>query len=291
MSLTSFIKNKDVKEKFAKEFQLPTFNLAGEIKAIPLTKNYPLMGTAFDYMLRFYLKKQIPKAITSQWIAEHSASSLNNIINISLKVHNGKIIKESKVTEYSSPKSEKAQEIIKKAKSDYEKFLKDGNMTDEIIKSCICLAQLDPIYRAGYIYEKMGEVDNLDIQDMKNLYSLININNFKSDKICLLNPTFGKASTMVGGADADLVVDEMLIDIKTTKFLKLDRDHFNQLIGYYFLYLIGGIDGAPKNHKILKLGIYFSRHGLLYITDVNDIIKKNQIAPFIKWLKRRVKNK
>ena len=266
MSLTSFLKNKDVQEKFKVEFDIPIFELNGELKASPLTKNYSLMGTAFDYIMRFYLKRENPMSVTKDWVAENAIE----------------FIQDKKL-------KKKAQLIIKEAKVNYKKYLKNGNMTDEIIRTCICLAQLDPIYRASYIDEEMGEVSELDIQDMKNCFALIKLPQFRAKKICLLNPTFGKASGLVGGADTDLVIDDTLIDIKTTKFLILNRDHFNQIIGYYFLYLIGCLDGAPKEHKINNIGIYFSRYGLLYIFPVEKVILKEKVRPFIKWLKNRAK--
>ena len=93
----------------------------------------------------------------------------------------------------------------------------------------------------------------------------------------LLNPTFGKASRMVGGADADIVAGGMLIDIKTTKKPKLDRRHFDQLAGYYALAAIGGIDGMDKfgagGSPIDKLGIYFSRYGKLHAFSVDDLAR------------------
>jgi len=92
---------------------------------------------------------------------------------------------------------------------------------------------------------------------------------------------------MVGGADADLVIDEMLIDIKTTKIFQMKREYYDQLIGYYTLYRIDGIDGMPGNYEIKKLGVYFSRYGYLHIYDIEDIIDENKFPEFIEWFKDR----
>jgi len=53
MSLTTFIKTEKVRDKFQKTFRLPDFNHIAPIAAPPLTENYMLVGTAFDYLLRF----------------------------------------------------------------------------------------------------------------------------------------------------------------------------------------------------------------------------------------------
>ena len=74
MSLTTFLKNRDVKEEFAQQFPKPRFSLKKEILAPPITKHYSLVGTAFDYLMRFYLKHLNPDAITKRWVAELSIS-------------------------------------------------------------------------------------------------------------------------------------------------------------------------------------------------------------------------
>ena len=79
--------------------------------------------------------------------------------------------------------------------------------------------------------------------------------------MCILNPTFSKASKITGIlADADLLLDDALIEIKTVKNLQFDRSTFNQLMRYYLLSKIGGIDHPPEDHDIRKIGVYFYRH-------------------------------
>ena len=98
------------------------------------------------------------------------------------------------------------------------------------------------------------------------------------------NPTFGIASKLVGGADCDLVIDDAIIEIKTVKDLEFSRD-FNQLMGYYTLYKIGGIDGMKKRAKINRLGIYYSRYAKLYYINLYDIINPRTFPGFIKWFR------
>jgi len=266
MSLIKLLKNKDVKEKFAKEFPMPRFNLVGELIAQPKTNHYSLVGTAFDYLMRFYLKKINPSATTQEWVAE-------SVVDL---VDDKKTL-------------EKIKKILSNAKKIYGKYLETGEMDEEVIKSCLLLAQLDPIYRAGVIDPNIGVVDSGDIEDMKNLIKLVKPTEFLCKKCCMLNPTFGEASTLVGGADMDILLDDTLIDIKTTKFLELKRSHFNQIIGYYILFLISGIDNAQKNTKVEFIGIYYSRHGLLYKIAINEVIKNCDIQKFIMWFKKRAK--
>ena len=104
-----------------------------------------------------------------------------------------------------------------------------------------------------------------------------------------LNQTSGRASELVGGADFDLVVDDALIEIKTTKDFEVRREYFDQLVGYYILFRIGGINGLPKSHSIKRLGIYFSRHGYLWLFKVSDVVREKSFSKFVAWFKKRAK--
>ena len=267
MSLTSFIKNKEVKKLFLDEFKKPKGKIIGEIKAPPITNHYSMIGTAFDYLMRFYLKYYNPKAKEYRWIAEN-------------------LYKLTETDPAFSTIHEKALHNLEFAKNSYLEFLTKGIINDEILKSTILLAQLDPIFRAGYIAENIGNVYKEDIQDLRNLISLVNIEDFKVNSHCLLNPTFNEGSLLVGGADCDIVIDNQMIDIKTTKKLDISRDMFNQVIGYYILGAIGGVginNGTDKIDisNINEIGFYFSRYGLKYMYKIEEIINLNSLPDFI----------
>ena len=265
MSLTSFLKDKKVKELFASEFKKPRDKIVGEIKAPPITKHYAMMGIAFDYLMRFYLEYHNPKAKTEPWVAEISVLKISKMEMIEQNLPFYDIF-------------DKAIENLEFARVAYSKFKKNGILNEDILKSVILLAQLDPIYRAGYINPNMGVVDNGDIQDLRNLISLVNIEDFKANSYCLLNPTFGEGSKLVGGADADIVIDNQMIDIKTTKKAEVSSEMFNQIIGYYILGTIGGI-GREKFDisNISEIGFYFSRYGIKYMYEVGEIIEFNSL--------------
>jgi len=280
MSLTKFLQNRDVKQRFRQEFVMPKMAVTQEILAPPLSTRYSLIGTAFDYLLRFYLKWLNPDAVTSQWVAEHASDYLLFIVGRSSKIDYFEEIELIR---------EKAQWIIKQAKADYEDYLSSGQITDQLIESALRLAQLDPIVRAGVVDENLGNVYKEDVDDLRQLISLVEPRLFKASRLCLLNPTFGEASQLVGGADADLMIDDAIIDIKTTKNLRLQRDHFNQLIGYFVLHEIAGVGGLIPKPVITKVGIYFSRFGYLHMIDVSSVIHPETFSGFVEWFIARAK--
>jgi hypothetical protein len=126
-----------------------------------------------------------------------------------------------------------------------------------------------------------------DIRDLRCLLGLVEPRHFKMRHTCILNPTFGKASELVGGADADILLDTTLIDIKTTKYFEAKRKWFDQLLGYYLLYRIGGMEGVEQPHKIDRPGIYFSRHGYLWTFKVQEMTDERRMAALAKWFVKR----
>ena len=82
MSLTDFIKLPDVKAKFQAEFHKPNFDVQQELLATsPNGSNYRLVGTAFDYLLRFYIKYQNPHAKERRWVAEYALIYFKKTVN------------------------------------------------------------------------------------------------------------------------------------------------------------------------------------------------------------------
>lgn len=272
MSLTTLIQDPEIKSFFKTEFLKPQFNMTSNIKAEPLSKNYTLMGTAFDYLLRVYLSRlnNIP-------IKKLVADGSLNLIG-SLNLPNKNLLYDD------------LERYIEEFREHYMKYIVHGRFNRELFKSCLVLAQIDVIYRAGIVPPDLGVVNEADIDDLQNLIGLVKERDFKSNKICLLNPTFGVASILVSGADADLVLDNNLIDIKTTKNLRFDTDMFNQLIGYYLLYKLGGFDCEEKVH-IDNLGIYFSRHGILYSFPIENVLKEEKMDYYLKFVKEKAEEK
>lgn len=69
--LTSLIKEKDVKERFDQEFNKPPFLVKRPLLVPLLSNRSSMIGTAFDYLLRFHLQRLNPQSVERRpWIAE-----------------------------------------------------------------------------------------------------------------------------------------------------------------------------------------------------------------------------
>lgn len=265
MSLTTILRNIEIEKRFKEEIKYPVIKSNAAPLAPPQTKHYSLVGTAFDYLLRFFIESINENVNTRQWVA---FIGLDNIRK-----------------KYSNDVYQTGKDILSSAEKNYIKYLDTKAVTNEMLRDVLRLAKLDIFYRSGCLND-LNEVDDADIEDLKCLYSLINQDEWYANDECILNPTFNKASILVGGADADIIIDDMLIEIKTTKKLELNKKYINQLVGYYILYKIGGIHGTKnleEDIEILKLGIYFSRFGILKVFYLEDIINLDTLPKFIQW--------
>lgn len=333
MSLSRFLQDKEVKAKFEQEFPVirgllkkdkqvllaPVLTINPETLLFWDTKRSQIIGTAFDYLMRFYIKYLNPHAITQSWIADDGTQRIYYTTKFYYETHNKDntilyvkepqyILNELTEKEYidvevqitkglellEHSKSDLLQrgynhyklaiDTIRKAKKHYSDFLQTGIFTDDLIKSSLFLASLDGISRSGsydlLAYE--GIVYNIDtdidtmVEELRNLTNSIPQEKFLNAKICLLNPDFGFASKLLGGADADIILDDIIIDIKTVKNIGFQRSYLNQLIGYYILAKING-------YEINKIGIYYSRYGYLFTMNINDIINPATFPAFKDW--------
>jgi hypothetical protein len=176
-----------------------------------------------------------------------------------------------------------------KASAAHAQYLVNGAMTDALLQGVIALAKLDFVFRTGgrYIDENFGRAFPFDVKDLRTLISAVNPRLFRSKQYCILNPTFGEASRwLAGGADADVIIDGTLIDIKAIKTLRVDRDHFTQLLGYVALAEINRQRGASGAPRITKIGIYFARHAHLEVWDLKSIINPESFASFLRWFSK-----
>jgi len=265
MSLTNVLRSPRMRERFAMEFEKPPLGIHSIPLAPPIGANPTLVGTAYDYLLRFHLQQRYDFIRGSTWIAEQGLRRVYGL--------------ENRVIAY---------KMFASAIGHYQSFMTTGACDSNLLRSVLKLAQLDFVYRSQRIDKRFGKISSADVSDLKNLIGVTNFKLFKPKRDAVLNPSFGKTSLLVGGADADLLIDRRLIEIKTTKDAVLTRDTFNQLIGYYILASIGGIDQLGRKVGITELAVYFSRYGQLVSFKTKDLMPKAKMARFIRWFKKSV---
>jgi hypothetical protein len=294
MSLNSVVQDDlKIRARLAKEFPLPSLGRPDTDNLLrPQTKtNSGTLGTAFDYLFRFHLQSLNPNAISGRWIAEMALDYIKGagfVMQYCGTAPDGIPIEKPMGDADSERFIRDAREAVTEARHLCAQYIETRKLQRELVASTLRLARLDVVWRTKVAYDKrVKDVDERDIDDLKSLIERVDSRYLTSSTgVCVLNPMFGKAADLVGGADADIVVDHLLLDIKTTIEAGFSRKWFNQLIGYYLLYKISGIEGMPPDHEIRALGVYSARYNWFAVFRVEDMVTSSRVENLAKWFKR-----
>jgi hypothetical protein len=268
MSLTSFIKRKDVQERF--RIVRPKFprKIAAPIRVLPHRDRSHIAGTAFDYLLRMDLMRRAPWAVCEHWVAENAAVTF--FVDSPDEKTLSKRFPGKSLQALMHQMEETARQIVTEAQRDCDTYYSLSNPTladvRRMARHSIRLAHAEVIFRAGLNnvdQEFFREPDVADVQELVELLEVVPFDQLTHSTL-LLNPTFGEASRLISGADADLIVGESLIDIKTTRRGECMSTWLDQLFGYY---LLARIERARtgKFPFISRIGFYLSRYGHLWL--------------------------
>lgn len=310
MSLKKVFQDKEVVTKFKTTFPLVPIELKGKLVAPPLTDNHAIVGQTFHSLTELKISHTHKKIINDKlrWIDKYeyekflaTVEQREHLIDRGkTQTYNGQEMyveivaqKKSKTIKlgYNGDIIKNRKEfakIVSKENSNavinYKKFLKEGLISDSLIKSALYLTRLHLTFNSPHPDNNIGNESEVDIKDIAKLIAVAD-EHLKAKKVCIINPIFGDYSnTFIGYSEADLILDDTLIDIKVTKELSFTRQHFDQLIYYYILSLIYGVNNDIKGSKPIKnIAIYFARHGVLLKIPINDIADKKTFLEFKDW--------
>jgi len=240
---------------------------------LPHAGDSSLVGMAFDYLARFRIGQVINNTDAGQ-----NLTALKGMKKLQIKTANFNL-----VDEYYIPLHTAIYDFIKNTQE----------LTDDIILVALRLGKLEQFFRMR-VPKNFDKNEFLTIQrsdvlipDLKELMAVFE-EKFISDGIVneksevIFNPNFGISSFLVDGADADVIVDGVLYDFKTTGNFKYDSKDSLQLSGYFLLNRF--LREIEDNHLIIgslnydkisfnKVCLYKARFGEFECYDF-DVIRK-----------------
>ncbi len=169
-------------------------------------------------------------------------------------------------------------------------FVSDKSATPpalpDVAGHAIRLAKLDVLARVGLFNPSFEEAAQEDIKNLLEMLDLVPFEQLLHDKIVLLNPTFGEVSKWVG-CDGDLISGDLLVDFKTTIKSAMQPNDLDQLLGYFLLSRYERRSN-PTFPEIKRAGLYFARHGHLWVIDVATWTNLPEFAEIEQWVVARV---
>lgn len=280
MSLTSLVRYKTpVRERMALDFPRPKLSLQAKLQVPSLATNRPMIGTAFDYLLRFHLQRNHNFSVSFPWVAESAHGKISEYGDAGILLVSGHRLLPSGQIRDSMAR------YIRRARRLLTQFIAGAPVTADLARAAMNLAHCDVFYRAHKIDERFGKPSVAQIDELLRLIEAVDWSQLRAERICLLNPRFGEGSTFIGGADADLLLDDTLIDVKTTASLRIRVEDWRQLIGYAALNEHFPIGGGSDPMPLRRIGFYFSRFGYLASWPIAELVDMNRFAAFAAWLR------
>lgn len=277
MSLTSFVKHPDVRERLKHLRPDVPRKIPVPLLAPPRSSRYALVGIAFDYLLRFEIERRAAKCTSRGWVAEHAPHVLEDAARgaVTLKVLEPGGGPPSEVPPPGGFRraTRRVQNRLNGARDVFLEYIHSdsvlGRDQERVARCAIMLAKLDLVFRARCYDPEFEHADPEDVADILAMLALTPFGLLTPSAEIHLNPVFGNASHIVGGADADLIAGDLLVDVKTSKQDRIQAEDLDQLFGYLLL--------ARQAHResrgfplVRRLGLYYSRFAHTVILDATS---------------------
>jgi len=238
-------------------------SIGAPLQVQPTSTRYSLVGTAFDYLLRFELQRLVAQSRTLPWIAELSLIRLKESTQTRFRPNDLRgrdgFDREETISQIDGLLHQAREAVSSYCTNSAPTVAEQSNLAAHAVR----LAKLDELYRGGFLEPGFSHADPADVDELLQLLKIVPRENLVRGDEVRLNPTFGQASQLVRGADADFITGNTLVDIKVTKRNEFAAEHLDQLLGYFLLSRDHRADD-PAFPEIEHVGIYFARHGYLW---------------------------
>ncbi|GAA5533978.1 hypothetical protein [Deinococcus aluminii] len=225
------------------------------LRCVPLGANPGLVGTAFDYALRFLVQGRNPHLLPVRGMlaARLAVFGMNR---------------------------EQVLNDVNSAEATLQEVADGLSFEERHARSAVVLASYEVVARTGLFQDLAGVVPPAASRDVLALAQNVPQEAFRAGEQLILNPRFPAAGRF-GGADADLLIDDLLIEVKATKHLHLEGSYLQQLTGYLVLDRLAGTQGSTL--PIRRLGVYYARHGVLQVMPVRDLFRPGLLPQLVSW--------
>lgn len=277
MSLTRFVKIPRISkafDEFATKARTPKKFNGQPILVHDSEGPNGLTGSAFDYLARI----EIARVFRDSNIAVHQREWISE--SISKRIWD-RYDEENEGTLYvEQPHFWRPQ--LDEAHAAARKYIAGNGCARCLSTQTQYMAHADLLYRTRSAFDGYVNASGRVAQELTALLEQFDPQRlFEPKDRIILNPEFALGE-IVGGADGDIIVDDRLIEFKTTKRLSLNKNCLIQLAGYAVLHDLGGtkiengIDRKPLNH----VSVYFARHNALIEISIRELFPNDGYQKF-----------
>ena len=176
-----------------------------------------------------------------------------------------------------------------------EQYVETGMNTERLVRAAVINSGWKPDESVhSWVDRDAFEKDILE--EMDEMFRLLRETEWtRGDKV-IEEPDFGGHRYVLPG-EGDFIVDDLLVDIKTTERREFTNEFWRQLLLYYVLcdvqrtlYDIRGYgEQDDRTHirypKINRVGVYFARYGELRVVEMDEAIEdRERYEEFRAWI-------
>ncbi|WP_152039935.1 hypothetical protein [Salinigranum salinum] len=309
--VTDFIKIGEVRQEIDSTYPNPGEDAEGKLKVVNNGYGHQLVGNAFEYLCRLLLYRRCNEIIHGSWstfgnfeprwtngetpplnVMRFDGMKWEEYDDISSqeewdeKQNNLPVWKRQR----SSVKWTEDEQLTKLVKQ----YIQTGMNTRKVVRASLINAGWKPDKSVqSWINRKAFAEDILN--EMEELFELLRETEWTNGNTMIEQPGFGGHRYILPG-EGDFIVDDLLVDIKTTEGRTFTNQFWRQLLMYYVLCDVQRIlyeemyadseDVAKiKYPEISKVGIYFARYGELRTVNMGDVIQdQDRYEEFRAWI-------
>lgn len=254
MSLKQYVQNPEVKQHLKPLRPAGSRSIPAPLRVPPRSRQNDLLGTAFDYFLRFEIERRTSNVKSEDWVAATPFVSTGMISHWKEPRTCGEVLHEMSAT-------------IDNARSAHARYISTRKPNDDdrirIAENCLRLARLEQARRSGILEPDFNSPSHDIADELVQLIGIVPYEQLDFDATFILNPSFGDLSKELGGADADVINGDLLLDLKVVKKGTIEVHFLDQLFGYFLLARRHRLSN-PKFPEVRRAGLYFARHGYLW---------------------------
>lgn len=324
IGVTDFIKISEVRREIDSTYSNPGVDAEKDTFVQNNGYSHKLVGDAFEFLCKLWIYRHCDEVIRpdlrSSWDLDEKEDEENNETWSSVDLQYNKIPEvtvsvfagmEWENTEHGPSNQEEWEEendrrqpweqrsaVQWEEDEDLSKvsnqFVKTGMNTDGVVKAAL--------FNSGWKSnsEVQSWVDHDAIEDdllteMTELFKLLREQDWGSGEVAFEKPQFGNYRHILPG-EGDFLVDDLLVDIKTTEDRSFTNSFWRQLLMYYVLndiqrelHRADSRTGREKFDEpypeIRRVGIYFARYGDLQTINIDEIIQDTgRYEEFRAWI-------
>jgi hypothetical protein len=310
--VTNFLKIDEVRQEIDSAFPNPGEDAEGELVVENNGYGHRLIGNAFEFLCRLLLYRRCTEVIRPQsrtvldfereWsdgetptvlVQRYDGMQWEDHENVSTR-------EEWEEMNQNRPVWDRKQSAVKWTTDEAlsklaEQYIQTGMRTDAVVRAALINAGWRPSEKvSSWIDRKAFEEDVLE--EMSDLFRLLRDQNWTTGETVMEKPKFGDYRYILPG-EGDFIVDDLLVDIKTTEDRTFTDAFWRQLLLYYVLVDIQRelyeIDGGTyskepfdgKYPEITCVGIYFARFGELKTIDLETVLDDDEeYETFRAWI-------